>query len=72
MPDGWDAAKSFYLTTVQLYHVKVSKAAKKGVLPQVCDCRSKADQWFKYKRVCQCVASVPLVSRGAMLCFPRS
>ena len=30
MPDGWDATKSFYLTTVQLYHVKVPKAAKNG------------------------------------------
>ena len=33
LPDGWDATKSFYLTTVQLYHVKVPKAAKKGALP---------------------------------------
>ena len=72
LPDSWDAAKSLYLTTVQLYHVKVPKAAKKGALPQVCDCRSKADQWFKYKRVYQCVASVPLVSGGPMLCFRRS
>ena len=62
LPNGLDAGKNFYLTTVQLYHVKVRKAAKKGAVPHVCDCRSKADQWFKYKRVCQCVASVPLVS----------
>ena len=68
----WGATKSFYVTTVQLYHVKVPKAAKKGDLPQVCDCRSKADQWFKYKRICQCVASVPLVSGWPVLCFPRS
>ena len=53
LPDGWDATKSFYVTTVQLYHVKVPRAAKKGALPQICDCRSKADQWFKYKRVYQ-------------------
>ena len=33
MPDGWDAGKRFYLTTVQLYHIKVPKAAKKGALP---------------------------------------
>ena len=39
---------------------------------QVCDCRSKAVEWFKYKRVCQCVASVPLVSGWPVLCFPRS
>ena len=43
MPNGWDATKSFYLTTVQVYHVKVPKAAKTGALPQVCDCRSKGD-----------------------------
>ena len=60
LPDGWHSTKSFYLTIVQLYHVKVPKAAKKGALPQVCDSRSKPDQWFKYQRVCQCVSSVPL------------
>ena len=54
---------------MQLYHVKVPKAAKKEALPLVCDFRSKQDQWFKYKRVCQCVASVPLVSRGACAVF---
>ena len=72
VPDGWDATKSFYVTTVLLYRVKVPKAAKKGAVPQVCDCERKADQWFKYKRVCQCVASVPLVSRWPVLCFSRS
>ena len=72
LPDGWNAAKSFYLTTVQLYHFKVPKAAKKGAPHQVCDCRSKANEWFKYKRVCQRVASVPLVSGWPVLCFPGS
>ena len=60
LPDDWDATKSCYLTTVQLYHVKVPKAAKKGALPQVCDSCSKPHQCFKYKRVCQWVSSVPL------------
>ena len=40
--------------------VEVTKAAKKGALPQVCDSRNKLDRWLKYKRVCQCVSSVPL------------
>ena len=71
MPDGWDATKSFYLTTVPLYHVEVPKAAHKGALPQVCDCRSKPDSWFKYKRVCQCVASVLLGSGWPVRYFPR-
>ena len=71
LPDGWEDGKAFYLTTVQLYHVKVPKAAKKGALPQVCDCRNKQDHWFKYNRVCQCVARVPLVSGGPRLCFLR-
>ena len=33
----WDANKSFYLRSAQLYQVKVPKGARLGAQPQVCD-----------------------------------